>query len=129
MTIHWKPVEQYFTVVLFDFNFYPVSNLGKSINFGLGTVSSERLNVFHSCSLDRERHLRLLSWGMCFVTTQARQAGLEESRCKHKNTAMLVFVQPNSYSLGCFFVSLQASSEFEPNMALARQNKPALKAK
>ena len=32
MTIHWKIVEQYFTVVLFVF-----------INFGLGTVRSERV--------------------------------------------------------------------------------------
>ena len=28
-TIHWKAVEQYFTVVLFVFHFFPVYNLGK----------------------------------------------------------------------------------------------------
>ena len=35
MTIHWKAVEQYFTVVLFVFQFYPVCNFGKFIKFGL----------------------------------------------------------------------------------------------
>ena len=28
MTFHWKVVEQYFTVVLFVFQFYSVSNFG-----------------------------------------------------------------------------------------------------
>ena len=28
MTIHWKAVEQYFTVVLFVFQFYLVGNFG-----------------------------------------------------------------------------------------------------
>ena len=37
MTIHWKAVEQYFTVVLFVFQYYPVSS------FGLGNVRSERI--------------------------------------------------------------------------------------
>ena len=35
MTIDWKAAEQYFTVKLFVFQFYPVCN------FGLGTVRSE----------------------------------------------------------------------------------------
>ena len=35
MTIRWTVVEQYFTVVLFIFQFYPV------FNFGLGTVRSK----------------------------------------------------------------------------------------
>ena len=38
MTIHWKAVEQYFTVVLFVFQ------SRKFISFGLGAVSSERVN-------------------------------------------------------------------------------------
>ena len=37
MTISWKGVEQYFTVVLFVFQFYPVCN------FGLDTVRSGRV--------------------------------------------------------------------------------------
>ena len=41
MTIHGKAVEQYFTVVLFVFQFYPVFNFGKFFSFGLGTVWSE----------------------------------------------------------------------------------------
>ena len=43
VTIHWKAVEQYFTVVLFVSQFYPVWNFGKCISFGLGTVRSERV--------------------------------------------------------------------------------------
>ena len=35
MTIHWKAVEQCFTVVLFVFQFASVCNFGKFINFGL----------------------------------------------------------------------------------------------
>ena len=42
MTIHWKAVEQYFTVILFVFQF---CNFGKFINFGLGTVRSERFSA------------------------------------------------------------------------------------
>ena len=38
--IHWNDVEQYFTLVLFVFQFssYSVCNFGKFINFGLFTV-------------------------------------------------------------------------------------------
>ena len=35
MCDHWKAVEQYFTLVVFVFQFYPVCNFGKVINFGL----------------------------------------------------------------------------------------------
>ena len=35
MTIHCKAVEQYFTVVLFVFQYYPVCNFGKFINLDL----------------------------------------------------------------------------------------------
>ena len=39
---HWKAVEQFFTVVLFVFQLYPVCNFGTFINYGLGTdVRSE----------------------------------------------------------------------------------------
>ena len=41
MTIRWKTVEQYFTVLLFAVQYYHVCNFGKFINFGLGTVRSE----------------------------------------------------------------------------------------
>ena len=43
MTIHWKAVEQYFPVELFVFQFYPVCNVRKFINFGLGTVRREKV--------------------------------------------------------------------------------------
>ena len=44
MTVHWKAVDQCFTVVLFGFQYSPVFNFGKFINFGHGTVGSERVN-------------------------------------------------------------------------------------
>ena len=43
MAIHWKAVEQYFAVVLFAFQFYPICNVGKCISFGLGTARGERV--------------------------------------------------------------------------------------
>ena len=45
MTIHWKAVEQHFSVVLFVFQFCPVCNFGKFINFGLATVRSEKVKL------------------------------------------------------------------------------------
>ena len=42
-TIYWKAVEQYFTVKLFVFQFYPVCDFGKFINLALGTIRSERV--------------------------------------------------------------------------------------
>ena len=49
MTIHWKAVEQYFTVVLFVFQFYPVCNLRNFIDFGIGTVRFQRVKTWLSC--------------------------------------------------------------------------------
>ena len=43
MATHWNAVEQYFTVVLFVFQFYPVFNFGNFLNVGLDTVRSERV--------------------------------------------------------------------------------------
>ena len=43
MGIHWRAVEQYFTVVLFVFEFYPAYSFSKFINLGLGTDRSERV--------------------------------------------------------------------------------------
>ena len=46
MTIHWKAVEQYFTVVLFClFGVWPACYFGKFINFGLGTARIEKVNL------------------------------------------------------------------------------------
>ena len=42
MTIHWKAVEQYFTVELFVFQCYSVCNFGKFDNFGLGIIRREK---------------------------------------------------------------------------------------
>ena len=43
MAIHWKAVEQYFTALLVGFKFDPVYNFENFINFGRGTVRSERV--------------------------------------------------------------------------------------
>ena len=55
MTIHWKAVEQFFTVVLFLFQFYRVCNFGKFISFELETVRSERLSepIVICCRINR----------------------------------------------------------------------------
>ena len=57
MTIDWKAVQQYFTVVLFVFQFYPVCNFGKFISLGLGTVRSEGDNIinYNCTSLEHEQ--------------------------------------------------------------------------
>ena len=44
MTIYWKAVERYFTVVLFVFQFFPNGNFGRFINFGFSNVRDERVN-------------------------------------------------------------------------------------
>ena len=62
MTINWKAVEQYFTVVLFVFRFYSVCNFGKSISFGLVTVRSERIK--HSTGLYLDALLQVCHFGL-----------------------------------------------------------------
>ena len=46
--------EQYFTVLLYVFQFYPVCNFGKFINFGLSTARNERFN--QACSVETYSH-------------------------------------------------------------------------
>ena len=53
MTIHWKAVEQYFTVVLFTVKFNPAFNFAKFPNFEHGTVRTETVNGSKSGSYDR----------------------------------------------------------------------------
>ena len=43
MTILWNALEQYLTVVMFIFQFSPVGNFGKFINFGHGRLRSKGL--------------------------------------------------------------------------------------
>ena len=45
MTTHWKAVEQYFTVVLFGFQFYAGVILEKFINFVLRTIRMKGLKL------------------------------------------------------------------------------------
>ena len=45
MTFHWKGVEQYFNMVLYVFQFYPVCYFGKVTSVGLGAVRSERIKI------------------------------------------------------------------------------------
>ena len=47
LTIHRKAVEQYFTVVLFMFQFSSDCNFGKLLNFGLNTLGNESVNGTH----------------------------------------------------------------------------------
>ena len=55
MTIHWKAVEQYFTVVLFVFQFYPVCNFAKSFSvFGL-VLSGDNL-TFQTWKSEKDRN-------------------------------------------------------------------------
>ena len=56
MTIHWKAVKQYFTVVLFRFQFYPVCNFGKFISFGIGTVKREKVKRYSENLSDSEHN-------------------------------------------------------------------------
>ena len=46
MTIHWKAVEQFFTVAVV-FQFYPVCNFGNFFNFGLGSERSEIVKMWN----------------------------------------------------------------------------------
>ena len=62
MTIHWKAVEQYFTVVLFVIQFYTVCNFGKLINFGLGTVRRELYGALPWCCLFKHSRQPRKSW-------------------------------------------------------------------
>ena len=68
MTIHWKAVEQYFTVVLFV-SFYPLCNFGKLINFGLGTVKGLSFKNTLDISFNRILHEMTIASGR-----QERQA-------------------------------------------------------
>ena len=43
--------EQYFTAVLFALQFSPVCNFVKFINFGLGTVRSERVKMYYPANI------------------------------------------------------------------------------
>ena len=48
MTIHWKAVELYFSVVPFVFSILQSLNFGKFINFGLGMVSHVKsITILH----------------------------------------------------------------------------------
>ena len=63
MTIHWKAVEHYFAMVLLSI--YPVCNFGKFVNFGFGTVRSERVKA----DIHRGISSSELQWeGACVAT-------------------------------------------------------------
>ena len=46
VTIHWKAVDQFFTMMLCVFQFHPVCNFEKFLNFGLGTVRVKGLILY-----------------------------------------------------------------------------------
>ena len=62
MTIGWKAVEQYFTVVLFVFKSYEFCNFRKFINIGLGTVRSERVKKIQ---MNKTLKITLISFKVC----------------------------------------------------------------
>ena len=51
MTIHWKAVEQYFSVELFIFQVYPVCNFVKLVDFDLA-LSEMKVLIILDKSLD-----------------------------------------------------------------------------
>ena len=59
MTIHWKDVEQNFTVVRFVFQYYPVCNFGKFVTFDLEPSGVKGLTPKGS-STDKKNHLVLV---------------------------------------------------------------------
>ena len=61
VTIPWKAAEQYFTVVLFAFQFSPLCNFGTFTNFGIGIVRSERANLWLYLHFSVKEHLTLTS--------------------------------------------------------------------
>ena len=77
--------EQYFTVVLFVFQFYPVSNFGTYINFRLGTFMSEWVNYW------KESFWVVLPY--VFVRLLKLHSGVYESlncdHCKNINRVIL----------------------------------------
>ena len=71
MIIHWKAVDQYSTVVLFVFQFYPLCNFGKFISFGLGTVRRERVK--------KENEGAIHSSAFCCSSADIFYAGAEKN--------------------------------------------------
>ena len=61
MTIHWKAIEQYFTVVLFVFHFNPVCKFGKFIRFW--TWHCQEQCVRNECVKSGPRNLSKTFWG------------------------------------------------------------------
>ena len=58
MTIQWEAVEQYFTVMLFVFQFCPVCNFENFVNFGLRSERVKGNNImFLTTSGDTVRGL------------------------------------------------------------------------
>ena len=101
-----KAVEQYFTVVLFVFQFYKVYNFEKMINFELGTVRSGRVKG-HVCvlkgtnTLDTAHHER-----SCFYGCQSVEPSLDYFRSINQ-----FFTQ--SVRSVCPFVCLSCYSVFD----------------
>ena len=93
--IPWKSVGQYFTMVLFIFQFYPVCNLGKFINFGLGR--SERVCQNHRLRKYpiSQNKINPASWSTNILLYTPNL------KCSRFSPQTRVFVYP---SLSCFHV-------------------------
>ena len=60
MTIDWKVVKQYFTIVLFVVEFYPVCNFGKLSLLDFVLPGMKRLNTYLNVYLPRTNNAYLL---------------------------------------------------------------------
>ena len=97
MTIHWKAVGQYFTVVC------TVCSGGKLINFGLGSVRSERVypNLVSELSLHaifvytvNIEHFIFSAYSLFLFK---EKIGLASCRCKEFNGINLNFDRQTPY--------------------------------
>ena len=120
MTFRWKavgPVKQYFTVVLFVFQFYPVGNFEIFFPFfGLGTFRSERLMNYSTFSdalrSVQKRPKALFAYGIKTASCSCRQFHCLYCSIDTKSS----FCKLNTDS--CFFshlVSLVKGGTVSPN--------------
>ena len=95
-SFHWKAVEQFFTVVLFVFQFHPLCKFGKFINFGLDTVRSRGLILFRLSEILRRRNKE--SWGWGGVISESKAKAL-----KAKVSLKFIEGRGEGYDLNCYY--------------------------
>ena len=94
--IRWEAVEQYFTVVLFVFQFYLVCNFGKFVNFGLGVllgVKKFKYNNTLSNTISIQHRFVFLKVGLylaCHNTSKIQLRSNKKLRYAHKRTTIFI---------------------------------------